>query len=46
MIPVPVSSVPAAPFVLEFEDGGVELGDYYVSGTNTQKAHVLIMAAI
>lgn len=46
IIPIPVSTVPAAPFVLEFEDGGIELGDYYVKGANGEKLHLLIMRYI
>ena len=44
-IPVPVSSVPEAPYRIgSFEETTVALGDVYVIGTNTQKLRVLVFA--
>jgi hypothetical protein len=47
-LPIPVSSVPSAPFVLgEFDDGSINLGDFYVVGTvNGDTVHVLVLAYV
>jgi hypothetical protein len=39
-IEIPVSSVPAAPNILEFPIGSVSLADIKVIGTNNDKLHV------
>lgn len=44
IVPIPVSSIPSAPFVLgEFDDGSVSLGAFYVLGTANDKVHILVL---
>lgn len=39
-IPVPETSVPAPPYLLENTDGDLKLDEVYVRGTSTQKVHI------
>jgi hypothetical protein len=41
-IPIPVSTVPEAPYLYEDPDEGLTLGNIYVFGANTEKLHLLI----
>jgi hypothetical protein len=46
-IPKPVTNIPVAPFVLgEFDDGSIDVQDFYLFGTLNDKVHVLVLAYV
>lgn len=45
-LPVPVTSIPPAPFLLEDLEGKMSLEEVYVIGTNGEKLHLLLVCSI
>ena len=43
LIPIPVTSIPAAPTLLQFDSGFFSLNQIYVIGTNTEKLRILVI---
>lgn len=43
-LPAPVAGLPSGPFLIgEFNDGTVQLGDFWVIGTDTENLHLLVV---
>lgn len=41
-IPIPVTNVPAAPIQIELAQQSIELADFWVKGTSSDKLHVFL----
>lgn len=45
-VPIPVTNIPAAPFMIEDDDESTSMDDWWVIGTNTEVVHCLIIAYV
>lgn len=46
-VPIPASSIPAPPYVIDgFEDGKVSADEWYVVGTSSEKVRVMLITYV